>query len=421
VTPPGHESTPTRTAVGGNAVFGDLALPAMLLKETALENNLSVMARYAADHGFELAPHGKTTMAPKLFQRQLHAGAWAITVANMAQAAVAYAAGARRVLVANEIVSQADARAVVQAVEDEATPVNPVVEGRRELYCLVDSVGGVELLDRNLARAGPAADKVRVFVELGVPGGRTGARSQDEAVAVAGAVGASAWLRLVGVEGYEGLLAPDRSARSLAKVDDYLDRLRRLTRLLADDGAFSADGPILVSAGGSRFFDRVAAVLGEDAQYGGHDVRLVVRSGCYVVHDHGTYAQASPLNQRGAGRPALEGALEVWADVLSVPEPGLAIVGLGRRDVSYDLGLPVTLALGRRDSGRVEPFAGWALSDLNDQHGYLQFAGQDTPVKVGDRIGFGISHPCTAIDKWRTILLVNDDYEVREVIPTFFH
>ena len=113
----------------------------------------------------------------------------------------------------------------------------------------------------------------------------------------------------------------------------------------------------------------MAVVLGEDAQYGGHDVRLVVRSGCYVVHDHGTYAQASPLNQRGADRPALDGALEVWADVLSVPEPGLAIVGLGRRDVSYDLGLPVTLAVGRPDGGRVEPFAGWALSDLNDQHG----------------------------------------------------
>ena len=162
-------------------------------------------------------------------------------------------------------------------------------------------------------------------------------------------------------------------------------------------------------------------MLGEDAQYGGHDVRLVVRSGCYVVHDHGTYAQASPLNQRGADRPALDGALEVWADVLLVPEPGLAIVGLGRRDVSYDLGLPVTLAVGRRDGGRVEPFAGWALSDLNDQHGYLQFADKRTPVEVGDRVGFGISHPCTAIDKWRTILLVDDDYEVRDQIPTFFH
>jgi D-serine dehydratase len=408
------EPTPSPTVAGVNAVFGDLALPAMLLKETALENNLSVMARYAAEHGFVLAPHGKTTMAPKLFQRQLDAGAWAITVANMTQARVAFDAGVRRVLVANEVVSQADAGAVVQAVEAGH-------ETRRELYCLVDSVEGVQLLDRNLVRAGLSASRVAVFVELGVPGGRTGARNEDEAVAVAGAVGASARLHLVGVEGYEGLLAPDRSAGSLAKVDGYLDGLRRLTRRLADNGAFSTDGPILVSAGGSRFFDRVAAVLGQDAQYGGHDVRLVVRSGCYLVHDHGTYAQASPLGHAGADGPALMGALEVWADVLSVPEPGLAIVGLGRRDVSYDLGLPVTLAVGRRDSGRVEPLARWALSDLNDQHGYLHISDKRVPVEVGDRIGFGISHPCTAIDKWRTILLVNDDYEVRDQIPTFFH
>ena len=424
---------------GANAVLGDVALPAMLLKEAALENNLAVMAQYATAHGFVLAPHGKTTMAPKLFQRQLEAGAWAITVANMTQATVAFEAGAQRVLVANEVVSLADARVIVDALATRPSagrtrpstgvpepssrpaahqPAYPDEDGRRQLYCLVDSVAGVELLDSNLGRAG-MDDRVGVFVELGVPGGRTGARSEDEAAVVAGAVGASARLRLVGVEGYEGLLAPDRSPQALATVDEYLDGLRRLTRRLADAGAFSSSGPILVSAGGSRFFDRVAAILGEKAEFGGHDVRLVVRSGCYVVHDHGTYAKASPLS--GHDGPALRGALEVWADVLSVPEPGLAIVGLGRRDVSYDLGLPVTLAVARRETGVVEPLAERALSQLNDQHGYLQFANEPAPVQVGDRVGFGISHPCTAIDKWKTVLLVDDSYEIRDEIATLFH
>jgi D-serine dehydratase len=452
--------------VTGATALGDIALPAMLLKRSALENNVAVMAQYAADHGFVLAPHGKTTMAPKLFRRQLDAGAWGITVANMAQAAIAYDAGAERVLVANEVVSRADAQAIVDAL---STPAAPAVDmsrsatspassqsassqsatshsagphsaspglatsrpasssagasagaGRRELYCLVDSVAGVELLDHNLGHAG-LGDQVGVFVELGVAGGRTGARTQDEAVAVAGAVGASAHLRLVGVEGYEGLLAPDRSPESLAKVDEYLDGLRRLTIDLADREVFPDDEPILVSAGGSRFFDRVAAVLGEKAQYGGHDVRLVVRSGCYVVHDHGTYAATSPLARLGHHGPGLKAALEVWADVLSVPEPGLVIVGLGRRDVSYDLELPVTLAVARRETGRVEPFTGMALSQLNDQHGYLHLGTEQGPVVVGDRIGFGISHPCTAIDNWRSMLLVNDDYEVLDLIVTFFH
>ncbi len=112
--PPISSASPGTT--GANAVLGDIPLPAMLLKDTALDNNLAVMKQYAGDHGFVLAPHGKTTMAPKIFQRQLEAGAWAITVANMTQAAVAYQAGAQRVLVANEVVSPADSRAVVEAL-----------------------------------------------------------------------------------------------------------------------------------------------------------------------------------------------------------------------------------------------------------------------------------------------------------------
>ena len=150
-------------------------------------------------------------------------------------------------------------------------------------------------------------------------------------------------------------------------------------------------------------------------------MRLVVRSGCYAVHDHGTYADASPLDGPGHRGPKLMGAIEVWADVLSVPEPGLVIVGLGRRDVSYDLGFPVTLRVARLDSRSVEPMPRIALSQLNDQHGYLRVPPGPTPAKVGDRIGFGISHPCTAIDKWRTVFLVGDDYQIRDEIDTFFH
>ncbi len=417
-------------APGANALE-DIALPAMVLKQSALENNIAVMAQYAADHGFVLAPHGKTTMAPQLFRRQLDAGAWGITVANMVQAGIAYTAGAERVLVANEVVSRADAVAIAAALAAPtlpaattrpagAPPSGPGAAGRRQLYCLVDSVAGVELLDRNLGLAG-LADYVGVLVELGVTGGRTGARSEAEALAVAAAVGASVHLRLVGVEGYEGLLAPDRSPEALATVDEYLERLRRLTVRLAEAGAFGMDGPVLVSAGGSRFFDRVAAVLGEKAEYGGHDICLVVRSGCYLLHDHGTYEQASPLAGPGHDGPGLVAALEVWADVLSVPEPGLVIVGLGRRDASFDLGLPVTVAVARRGTPAVEPFAGVALSQLNDQHGYLHLASGQVPLNVGDKVGFGISHPCTAIDKWRSLLVVNDDYEIVDRVATFFH
>ena len=400
---------PEASAAQANVVLNDLSLPAMVLKETALENNLAVMARYSAENGFLLAPHGKTTMAPELFRRQLAAGAWGITVANTDQAAVAFRSGAARVLVANQVVGRAAGRAVVDQLD----------QGARELYCLVDSVPGVELLSANLEGAG-LHDRIGVFIELGVRGRRTGVRSSDQALAVAQAVAASPQLLLVGTEGFEGLLASDRSPAALETVDRYLDDLRSLTVLLAKEHAFPGPGPVLVSAGGSRYFDRVAQVLGS-GRYEGLEVRLVVRSGCYLVHDHGTYAGASPLVPGAWGGGSLVPALEVWAEVLSVPETGHVIVGMGKRDVPYDIGLPIPLHLVRGYDGRLEPFAGGDLTRLDDQHGYLQVRPGQAPVAPGDRIGFGISHPCTAFDKWREVLLVNDDYEVLDHIATFFH
>lgn len=395
-----------------NLLRGELALPALVLKEPELANNLAVMAEYARQHGFVLAPHGKTTMAPALFKRQLEAGAWGMTVANMPQAEVAFDAGAARVLVANELVSMADAQAVTRCL---------AVAGR-ELYCLVDSVEGARLLDANLVRAG-FTGRLMVLVELGVAGGRTGARDEEAALAAAGAVQKAHCLCLVGVEGYEGILASDRSPEALAKVDAFLFALRRLAVRLADDGAFPAEARPLVSAGGSTYFDRVAEVLGanarEEGYFGDHDVLLVVRSGCYLVHDHGIYARNSPLSGPSGHGPVLQAALELWAEVLSVPEPGLAILGLGKRDAPYDLGLPVPLGVVR--GPRLRPLVGAELSKVNDQHGYLAFDGSAQGLGVGDKVVFGISHPCTAFDKWRTVLLVDGDREVTGEVRTFFH
>jgi D-serine dehydratase len=373
------------------------------------------MAAYAREHGFELAPHGKTTMAPALFRRQLGAGAWGITVANVSQAAVAFGAGAQRALVANEIVGTADAAWAADAVRD----------GEHELLCLVDSAYGAALLDANLARAGMSG-RLGVLVEVGTRGGRTGVRDDQDVLEVVATVGASAHLVLAGVEGYEGGIAADRSPEGLAAVDRYLDGVRRTVLALAGRDAFGTVGTAIVSAGGSKYFDRVAAVLGPGADFGGHPVRLIVRSGCYLTHDHGLYEAVSPLAS-GAGPDHLVPALELWAEVLSVPEPGLAIVGLGKRDTSFDLGLPVPLHLARRPAGTVETFTGGALVALDDQHGYFRPDRGDAgpagrrPLAPGDRIGFGLSHPCTAFDKWRTVLLVDDAFTVRDHIHTCFH
>ncbi len=100
--------------------------------------------------------------------------------------------------------------------------------------------------------------------------------------------------------------------------------------------------PILLSAGGSAYFDMVTAL---PRSLAGRATQIVIRSGCYLTHDSDSYAQAAQrMRERMPALAALgEGlrdALEVWAYVQSRPERGLAILTMGKRDVSHDLHLP---------------------------------------------------------------------------------
>ncbi len=394
--------------VGRSIAAGEVTLPAMALRADTVEHNLGVMAALARREGFLLAPHGKVTMCPELFRRQLDVGAWGITVANVAQAHVAADAGAERVLIANEVLARPDAAWIAS------------VEGSVEVLCLVDSVDGVQVLDAALRAAG-CERPVGVLVEFGVEGGRAGVRTSATARDVCRAVQAADSLTLAGVEGFEGSVGSDRSPDQLAAVDAYLEELRALTVQLADEGFFDPDRPVLVSAGGSKFFDRVIRLLGRDADFGGRASSLVLRSGCYLVHDHGVYEVNTPLGHDVPEEDRLRPAIEVWAEVLSRPEPGLAIVGLGRRDAAFDAGLPVLLgAVGRDEQVLDEDVAG-RLVKLDDQHGYLAVDPTAAGFRVGDRLVFGISHPCTTFDKWRHVLLVDPERRVVRVLHTEFH
>lgn len=398
----------TLEPVGRSIAAGEITLPAMALRADAVEHNLEVMASLARRQGFLLAPHVKTTMCPELFHRQLRAGAWGVTVANVAQAKVATQSGVERVLIANEVLARPDAQWLAS------------VSASVEVLCLVDSVDGVQALDAALRHA-HCERPVGVLVEVGSTGGRSGVRTFAEAHEVCRSAQAAGNLTLVGVEGYEGAVGSHRSPEELAKVDAYLEVLRETTVRLADEGCFAAARPILVSAGGSKFFDRVIAALGREADFGGHRSSLVLRSGCYIVHDHGLYAAETPLGTQVPAAERLQPAIEVWCEVLSCPEPGLAIVGLGRRDVSFDHGLPVLLAAVARDQQALRQDVAGQLVKLDDQHGYLAVDHGAGSIRVGDRLAFGISHPCTTFDKWREVLMLDREHCVTQVLRTQFH
>ena len=397
--PPADGVTPATVAAHGwNLLDGHLFLPALVLRESALAHNLELMSRWCDSHGVSLAPHGKTTMSPELFARQLHAGAWAMTAATPSQVRVYRAFGIERILLANELVEPVSLRWVADELAADLS---------FEFLCIADSLGAVEAMDGALHEVN-VPRRLLVLGQLGLAGGRTAARTVDDALAVAGAIGRSPVLELAGIEGYEGIVHDD------TRVDAFLGELQRLLDRLVDAGAFDRLEEIVVTAGGSVYFDRVAEVLASADPR----VRIVVRSGCYLTHDDGLYDEHSPLGSRAPGRERLRPALEAWGAVLSRPEPELALVGMGKRDVPYDAGLPVPLKSRGRDGLRNVRGA-MDVVDLNDQHAYVRLHAAD-PLAVGDLIGCGISHPCTAFDKWRLIPVVDDGYRVIDAVHTFF-
>jgi D-serine deaminase-like pyridoxal phosphate-dependent protein len=393
------------------SLFGpELTMPLLVLKQDALAHNIGAMARYCAEAGVRLAPHGKTTMAPQIVARQIAAGAWGVTAATISQVQVFREFGVPRVLLANELTEPA---AVGWLAAELAA--DPDFDG----YVYADSLDGVRLLQEGVKSAAPGgaggARPLPVLVELGQRGGRTGCRSAEQALAVASAVAAAPGLCLAGVAGYEGSIGHDREPATLAAVTAFCRELRALAGRLPPPQA-GQDG-YLITAGGSLYFEVVVAELTAPAGPGPAPA-VVLRSGAYVTHDHGIYARLTPAAQPDGTGPALVPALELWARVLSAPEPGLAIAGAGRRDAPFDQGFPVPLRI-RRADGQAGDAAGMRVTALDDQHAYLQLPA-DRELHPGDLVCLGISHPCTAFDKWQLIPVVDEDYRITDVVRTFF-
>jgi len=393
----------------GLNLFRDGFLPPItVLDEPALTHNLTTMADLCARHGFAHAPHGKTTMAPQLFAKQFEHGAWGQTTANASQLRIYRAFGVSRIILANQLV---DAAALGWlAAELDRDP-------EFEFVCWVDTERAVELMTEAL-RAVAATRPVDVLVELGLPGGRTGARDHTAALKVAEAVAASPVLRLTGVGSYEGSVSGDASADGLAAVHAHLADLRALAIDLGERGHLDGVEQVIVTAGGSSFFDQVVDVLGEPWP-DGLPVLPILRSGAYLTHDHGFYDRMSPLGSapRIDGAP-LRSAVRSWAQVTSRPEPRLAFMTAGKRDLPYDIDLP-TAEL-RRSGGETTPLTGCTVTSLNDQHGFLKLD-TDAAVEVGDWVGLGLSHPCTTFDKFPLLPVVGADGEtVVDLIRTYF-
>ncbi|RYY02880.1 MAG: amino acid deaminase [Gammaproteobacteria bacterium] len=397
-------SLTTVDKLGWNILREDVSLPVAVLRQKRIAHNLAWMQQFIASYDLKLAPHGKTTMSPALFQQQLEHGAWGITLATAPQVKAAYNHGMRRILMANQLVGRAN-MAIIECLQRDPN---------FEFYCIVDSVANLDQLGEFFSQAGQS---LKVLLELGVDGGRTGVRDDFELARLLTAI--NRWpgvIVLAGVEIYEGVLKEE------GEIREFLRRAVRQLHKLNDSNSLAAPTTILTGAG-SAWFDVVAEEWAEVDI--GRPLDIILRPGCYLTHDVGAYKAAE--TRISASNPIAKSmqktllpALQIWAYVLSLPESGLAIMGLGKRDAAFDAGLPVPNKHYRPgQSAPVEITADWQLSAMMDQHAFLRIP-VDADIAVGDMIAFDISHPCLTFDKWRQLLVVDEALNVIDLIQTCF-
>lgn len=397
---------------GWHVLDGMRSFPLAVLRRTALEHNIAWMQAFANRKGALLAPHGKTTLSPELMRMQLAGGAWGLTLANAHQVQVGIEAGAKNIIIANQVVAQADLDGL-----EALLVAHPDVH----IWFLMDDKAHLEILHAWSERR-QSPRRWNLLLEIGMDGQRTGCRSVEQALELAQAIHDSPCALLGGVECYEGGLAHCVSDEDSRAVSALVDRVNETVRRI-DDLALWAGTQVLISAGGSAVFDLVVPMLAQRA------LRLpmhgVLRSGCYVTHDHGRYAQfLKLLEQREGLSESLKPALEVWTLVQSVPEPGLALLTCGRRDISFDQQMPTPVwwapaGLRAGDAVHSAP-SEWQVTALNDQHAYLRFDASRSSPRIGDRVALGVSHPCTTFDRWRWMAVIEDDGRISGAISTRF-
>ncbi|WP_390902901.1 amino acid deaminase [Vibrio qingdaonensis] len=381
----------------------DISLPVAVINKRALEHNMDWMQQFAIHHNVKLCPHGKTTMTPAFFQQQKEKGAWGITVATAPQAEIAAHSGMTNIIMANQLVGKTNMAMISRLIE----------ETESQVICCVDSQTNVDQLNTFFAAKGQT---INVLIELGVEGGRCGVRSHDDVMTLAQYIEGKPNVKLVGIEVYEGVI---HGGDEEQRVRDLLTSTIQLGRQLLSDKLLPPL-PILTGAG-SAWYDVVAETLANL-----DDFEAIIRPGCYVIHDTGIYLEAQEKvmarAQKNSGFACdlggdLTSSLEVWAYVISRPEPNKAVVGLGKRDVAFDAGLPT--AERRYRNGKALPVNDITTTNVMDQHTFLAIP-TDSDIQVGDMIAFSTSHPCLTFDKWRYIAISNDEHVVEQWVETAF-
>ncbi len=319
--------------IGAPDARARLATPCLLLEADALEHNIEAMMALVRRSGRELRPHVKAHKCTTIARRQLEAGAIGLCCATVREAEVMAAAGLPGILVSSPVLAPAMVERLLRA--HAATG---------DLAVVVDSDLGLDAL----AAAASPAQPLGVLVEVDVGQGRTGVTRPEDALRLARRIADLPQLRYQGVQAYYGHLQhvpayADRKARAAeqwARLQPFLD-------------ALSADGlaPGIVTGGGTGTHQLDL----EDGPF------TEIQPGSYLFMDK----QYGAIELAPGGAP-FEVALWVAARVISVNQPGLAVIDAGFKAMATDAG-PALLQGGAA-----------SYQFMGDEHGGLRY-GEGAP------------------------------------------
>lgn len=397
---------------GWNLLAEEVSFPIAVIHEQGLLNNAKWMQSFSDKSSVKLAPHGKTSMAPALFKMQLDQGCWGISLATVPQVINAVTHGVQRIIMANQLVGTYHMALIADLLS--TTDI--------EFYCFVDSVENAHALGHYFS----AQDlSLNVLVEVGVEDGRCGWRDTENIEVLLDAIKEQRALKLCGLSFYEGVIHGPEAEQKIISFINSLDTV--ITKMCHENRLSNKD--IIITGAGSAWYDVVAKkLLSKQATVNNtHNINYipVIRPGCYLIHDTGIYEAAqnevikrSELACDIAGD--LISSLELWAYVHSVPEAGLSIIGLGKRDVAFDAGLPKPEYIFRPGTEKpIKVTQDCQVIKIMDQHCMMTFC-ENTSLLPGDLVCFSSSHPCLTMDKWRHVGIVDDNFTVHKTIETFF-
>ncbi|RDW90910.1 putative amino acid aldolase or racemase [Coleophoma crateriformis] len=158
-----------------------------------MEENIRKLMGLLKPMKVNIRPHLKTTKSPILAQKLVDAGATGGCVAKLSEAEVMAEAGFDDLLITCEIVGPVKVRRLVE-----------LFRNHRKIQIVVDSEFGAVAVNKALSSSG-IEQPIQVLIDLDVGLHRTGV-APESALALAQHISRLSYLKLIGIQGYEGHL-----------------------------------------------------------------------------------------------------------------------------------------------------------------------------------------------------------------------